>query len=77
MLPEGTTADQIAAASPDLAVGVFSAGLGHVPAAQTYLDIGQGNRLNESLYPRDLPVLTVGPDGVAPETWHWMWSLAG
>ena len=70
VLPEGTSADQIAAASPDLAVGVLSAGLGHVPAGQTYLDIGQGNRLAESLYPRELPVLSVGPDGVAPKAWE-------
>ena len=70
VLPEGTTADQIAAASPGLAVGVVSAGLGHVPAAQTYLDIGQGNRLNDSLYPSDLPMVTVGPEGVPAASWE-------
>ncbi|HEY1355277.1 MAG TPA: hypothetical protein VGF09_03095 [Solirubrobacterales bacterium] len=34
----------------------MSAGLGSVPAEQTYLDIGQGNRVFDSLYdPSDLP----------------------
>jgi hypothetical protein len=33
----------------------MSAGLGSVPAAQTYLDIGQGNRVFDSLYDADLP----------------------
>ena len=28
----------------------MSAGLGTVPAEQTYLDIGQGNRVFDSLY---------------------------
>jgi hypothetical protein len=33
----------------------MSAGLGTVPAAQTYLDVGQGNRVFDSLYDSDLP----------------------
>jgi hypothetical protein len=33
----------------------MSAGLGTVPAVQTYLDIGQGNRVFDSLYDRSLP----------------------
>jgi len=33
----------------------MSAGLGSVPAGQTYLDIGQGNRVFGSLYSSDLP----------------------
>jgi hypothetical protein len=33
----------------------MSAGLGSVPAAQTYLDISQGNRVFNSLYDSDLP----------------------
>jgi hypothetical protein len=69
VLPAGTGPDEIAAASPDLAVGVLSAGLGRVPARQTYLDIGQGNRLAESLYPRELPAVPVGPDGVPAPEW--------
>ena len=33
----------------------MSAGIGGVPAAQTYLDITQGNRVSESLYDDELP----------------------
>jgi hypothetical protein len=33
----------------------MSAGLGTVPAQQTYLDIGQGNRVFDSLYDQSLP----------------------
>lgn len=35
--------------------GLMSAGLGSVPAVQTYLDISQGNRVFDSLYDGDLP----------------------
>jgi hypothetical protein len=35
--------------------GLMSAGLGTVPAGQTYLDVGQGNRVFDSLYDEDLP----------------------
>jgi hypothetical protein len=35
---------------------LLSAGLGSVPAQQTYLDISQGNRVFDSLYDEDLPV---------------------
>ena len=43
----------------------MSAGLGSVPAGQTYLDIGQGNRVFNSLYDSDLKV-EVGDDVCAP-----------
>src|SRR5207342_3310807 len=65
VLPYGTTVEQIAAV-PKLAPGVVSAGLGSVPVAQTFLDIGQGNRVNENLYDGDLPRLYVR-DGRVPE----------
>lgn len=39
-----------------MAVGLMSAGMGSVPAEQTYLDISQGNRVFDSLYDRPLPV---------------------
>jgi hypothetical protein len=42
---------------------LLSAGLGAVPAQQTYLDITQGNRIFDSLYDSDLPPL--GPDCAA------------
>ena len=35
--------------------GLLSAGLGSVPAEQTYLDISQGNRVFDSLYDKGLP----------------------
>ena len=53
-LPSDTTVADLAAAG--FSPGVMSAGLGTVPAEQTYLDIGQGNRVFDSLYDRPLPV---------------------
>ena len=53
------------AAVDGISPGVISAGIGTVPPAQTYLDISQGNRVNESLYDEDLPPLYVR-DGVDP-----------
>jgi hypothetical protein len=38
-----------------LSPGLLSAGLGSVPAQQTYLDITQGNRVFDSLYDSELP----------------------
>jgi len=38
-----------------MAVGLMSAGMGSVPAEQTYLDISQGNRVFDSLYDEPLP----------------------
>ncbi len=52
-VPSGTTVAQLAAAG--LSPGVMSAGLGTVPPEQTYLDVGQGNRVFDSLYDRPLP----------------------
>jgi hypothetical protein len=69
VVPAATGIDELAAASPALAVGVLSAGIGHVPPQQTYLDIGQGNRLSESLYPDPLPAFGVGRDGVLAPVW--------
>ena len=42
---------------PALSPGVMSAGIGSVPAEQTYLDVSQGNRIDDALYDRDLPGL--------------------
>lgn len=53
LLPSGTTVDELAHAG--YSPGLMSAGLGTVPPAQTYLDIGQGNRVFDSLYDEDLP----------------------
>jgi hypothetical protein len=53
LLPKGTTVAELAARK--LAPGLMSAGLGSVPAAQTYLDVSQGNRVFNSLYDTELP----------------------
>ena len=52
-LPSDTTVEQLAKAG--FSPGVMSAGLGTVPPLQTYLDVGQGNRVFDSLYDRPLP----------------------
>ena len=52
-MPPGTTVAELAAAG--FAPGIMSAGLGTVPAEQTYLDVGQGNRVFDSLYDQPLP----------------------
>lgn len=53
LLPKGTTVEQLAKLG--LSPGLMSAGLGSVPAEQTYLDISQGNRVFDSLYDTELP----------------------
>lgn len=62
-LPPETTVDQLAQVG--LSPGVMSAGLGTVPAEQTYLDIGQGNRVFDSLYDSALPSFESDP----PASW--------
>lgn len=69
ILPYGTQVEEIAAV-PGMAPGVVSAGLAAVPVAQTYLDISQGNRVNQRLYDGDLPRLYIGNDRVPPRLWQ-------
>jgi hypothetical protein len=57
LLPEGASPRQLAQAG--LAPGLMSAGLGSVPAEQTYLDITQGNRIFTSLYGEALPPASI------------------
>src|ERR1700729_2506755 len=52
-LPPSTTVSQLA--EYGFSPGLMSAGLGSVPAEQTYLDIGAGNRTFDSLYDPALP----------------------
>jgi hypothetical protein len=59
LLPSATTVDELAEAG--FSPGLMSPGLGTVPAEQTYLDIGQGNRVFDSLYDEDLPERTGDP----------------
>jgi hypothetical protein len=61
--PPETSLGDLAAAG--FSPGLMSAGLGTVSPAQTYLDIGQGNRVFDSLYDEDLPPR----EG---ECWRWM-----
>jgi hypothetical protein len=53
-----------------LTPGLMSAGLGRVAAAQTYLDITQGNRVSESLYDTDLPLIRFSGRGVDRRDWE-------
>jgi hypothetical protein len=55
LLPKDTSVDELARVG--LSPGLLSAGLGSVPAEQTYLDITQGNRVFDSLYDSELPAL--------------------
>jgi hypothetical protein len=55
LLPAETTVDDLAEAG--FSPGLMSPGLGTVPPEQTYLDVGQGNRVFDSLYDEDLPRL--------------------
>ncbi len=68
VLPYGTTVEQIAAAD-ELSPGIVSAGLGPVPAAQTFLDTSQGNRVNEDLYDGPLPQVELSGGRVPAPTW--------
>ncbi len=69
VLPGGTTVEQIARVE-GMSPGVVSAGLGDVPLIQTYLDIGQGNRVNKHLYDPEVPPSVQVRDGrVHPPQW--------
>jgi hypothetical protein len=66
-----------------MAVGLISAGIGSVPPAQTWIDVGQGARLNESLYGEALPPLRVdfgtggAPTRVPKALWRRIRDRAG
>jgi hypothetical protein len=70
MLPGPTTISELEAAAPGASLGILSAGLGRVAAEQTYLDISQGNRLFDSLYPSDLGPASLRRDRVPPADWR-------
>jgi hypothetical protein len=57
-LPPGTSVRELA--RDGFSPGLLSAGLGQVPALQTYLDIGQGNRVLDPLYDSELPNAAIG-----------------
>jgi hypothetical protein len=56
IVPRGTTVQELARV-PALSPGVMSAGIGSVPSEQTFLDVSQGNRIDDALYDSDLPGL--------------------
>jgi hypothetical protein len=62
-VPSSTTVTQFAKAG--FSPGLMSAGLGTVSADQTYLDIGAGNRVFNSLYDHE-----IGPAPQAPKACH-------
>ena len=66
-LPAETSVEQLADAG--FSPGLMSAGLGTVPPAQTYLDVGQGNRVFDSLYDESLPAPPGGADRAACRRW--------
>jgi hypothetical protein len=57
-VPSRTSVAELADAG--FSPGLMSAGLGEVPAEQTYLDLGQGNRVFDSLYDTPLPEMEGG-----------------
>jgi hypothetical protein len=52
IVPRSTTVEALGAQG--MAPGVLSAGIGDVPSEQTFLDVSQGNRIDDSVYDRDL-----------------------
>jgi len=69
-VPQGTSSGRLARVE-GIAPGLLSAGLGlEFPPAQTYLDIGQGNRVAEGLYDGPLPPLSVRHGRVPASKWE-------
>jgi len=66
LLSKNTGVEQLARVR-GVSPGLLGAGLGSVPAEQTYLDITQGNRVFDSLYGEKLPIL--GPRGCTQAWW--------
>ena len=56
VLPPSTSVSDLARVE-GMAIGVMSTGIGQVPRDQTYLDVSQGNRVDDALYDRPLPQL--------------------
>ena len=66
ILPNGTEPQELGEV-PGISPGLMSAGLARVGAQQTYLDIGQGNRVFTGFYDEDLPFLLP----LGEEVRHW------
>lgn len=65
----GDTTHRALGSVDQISPGALSAGLGSVPAAQTFLDISQGNRIFGSLYDYPLPALFTVSGRLPPRTW--------
>ncbi|HYU16515.1 MAG TPA: hypothetical protein VEL05_10600 [Candidatus Acidoferrum sp.] len=60
LLRPGITPAELASVH-GMAIGLLSAGIGEVPATQTYIDIGQSNRVPSSLYDEPAPFVYARP----------------
>lgn len=69
LLPGGTGLAGVGSIK-GLAPGLVSAGIGAVPAAQSYLDVTQGNRVSSSLYEGELPLIGFDRQGVNRRDWR-------
>ena len=68
VLPYGVPVEAIGRID-GISPGIMSAGIGDAPPAQSFLDIGQGNRINERLYDSDLPPVYAQEGRLQPEVW--------
>ena len=69
VLPYGVPVEAIGRVN-GISPGVMSAGIGSPPPAQSFLDIGQGNRVNNRLYDSELLPVYVRDGRLAPGTWE-------
>ena len=68
VLPYGVPIEAIGGVD-GISPGVMSAAIGSAPPAQSFLDIGQGNRINERLYDSDLLPVYVREGRLEPGVW--------
>jgi hypothetical protein len=68
VLPYGVPVEAIGRVA-GISPGIMSAGIGSPPPAQSFLDIGQGNRVNERLYDADLLPLYVRKGKLEEGVW--------
>jgi hypothetical protein len=68
VLPYGVPVEVIGRIN-GIAPGIMSAALGSAPPAQSFLDIGQGNRVNQRLYDSEVLSLYVRDGHLDPRVW--------
>jgi hypothetical protein len=68
LLPDGTGPRELGRVE-GISPGLVSAGIGKVPASQTYLDVSQGNRTSPSLYDDDPPLVYTSHGRVPRPIW--------